>query len=186
MRTSHLWKVVFAALALVPFLPAISVYVAVALAKINGCGVGAEEICVGGAISVSRAIVATANATRGTHVVVLVALTWLVFCYLFIVLGWKRTASRLVIGLTVTVIFAGLPYFAALPASGSFVEPGCRPNEGGFGVCGLFDGSVGSSLHILLMMVWLPFIGVPFGLLAFLAYVAVVLHQRERELTATP
>jgi hypothetical protein len=186
MHTSHLWKFVFAALALLPFLPAISVNVVVALAKINGCGVGAEEICVGGAISVSRAIVAKANATRGMDVVVLVALTWLAFCYLSIVLGWTRTASRLVVGLTVTVIFAGLPYFAALPALGSFVEPGCKPNEGGFGVCGLFNGSVGSSGHILLIMVWSSFIGVPFGLLAFLAYVAVVLHQRERELTAAP
>jgi hypothetical protein len=42
-------------------------------------------------------------------------------------------------------------------------------------MCGLFDGSVGSSGHILLIQVWLSFIGLPFGLLSFLVYAFVIL-----------
>jgi hypothetical protein len=62
MRASSLWKPVFTVLVLLPFLPAISVYAAAALAKIKGCNVGEEEICVAGAISISRTIVEMAQA----------------------------------------------------------------------------------------------------------------------------
>jgi hypothetical protein len=179
MRASPLCKFVFTVLVLLPFLPAISVYAAAALAKIKGCSVGEEETCVAGAISVSRTIVETAQVSAGLAVVLLVALTWLALCYLSVGLGWKRTASRLLIGLAVTLIFGGLPYFASLPVLGNFVEPNCKPYGGGFGVCGLFDGSVGGGEHILLIQVWLSFIGLPFGSLAFLVYALVILGTRE-------
>jgi hypothetical protein len=189
MRASSLWKPVFTVLVLLPFLPAISVYAAAALAKIKGCNVGEEEICVAGAISVSRTIVEMAQANPGLAVVLLVALTWLALCYLCVGLGWKHTASRLLVGFAVTFIFGGLPYFASLPALGNFVEPGCKPYVGGFGVCGLFDGSIGGGVHILLIQVWVSFIGLPFGLLAFLVYALVILasaNSRQRDSSAAP
>ena len=62
---------------------------------------------------------------------------------------------------------------------GNFVEPNCKPYGGGFGVCGLFDGSVGGGEHILLIQVWLSFIGLPFGSLAFLVYALLILGTRE-------
>jgi hypothetical protein len=184
MRASPLWKLVFTVLVLLPFLPAISVYAAAALAKIKGCSVGEKEICVAGAISVSRTIVKMAQANPGLAVVLLVALTWLALCYLCIGLGWKRTASRLLVGLAVTFIFGGLPYFASLPSLGNFVEPDCK-----LGVCGLFDGSIGGGVHILLIQVWVSFIGLPFGLLAFLVYALVILasaNSRQRDSSAVP
>jgi hypothetical protein len=174
MRTRPLWKFVLAVLVLLPFLPAISVYTAVALAKIKDCSVGEEETCVAGAISLSRRIVETAQVSPGLPVVLLVALTWLALCYLCVGLGWRHTASRLLIGFAITVVFGGLPDFASLPAQGGFVEPHCKPHGGGFGVCGLFDGSVGGGGHILLVMVWVSFTG-PFCLLAFLIYSLVIL-----------
>jgi hypothetical protein len=175
MPTRSLWKFVLTVLVLLPFLPAISVYTAAGLAKIKGCSVGEEETCVARAISVSRAIVEMPQVSPGLPVVLLVGLTWLAFGYMCVILGWSRAASRLLIGFSLTVIFAGLPYFASLPVLGSFVEPHCKPYGGGFGVCGLFDGNVGSSGHILLVMVWLSFIGLPFGPLAFLIYSLVVI-----------
>jgi hypothetical protein len=39
---------------------------------------------------------------------------------------------------------------------------------------GLFEGSVGGGVHILLAQVWLSFIGLPFGLLAFMAYALAI------------
>ena len=179
MRASPLWKLVFTVLALLPFLPAISVYAVAALAKIKGCSVGEKEICVAGAISVSRTIVEMAQANPGLAVVLLVALTWLALCYLCVGLGWKGTASRLLVGLAVTSIFGGLPYFASLPSLGNFVAPDCKPH-GGVGVCGLFEGSIGGGVHILLIQVWVSFIGLPFGLLAFLVFALVILQARTR------
>ena len=61
--------------------------------------------------------------------------------------------------------------------------------EGGFGVCGLFDGSIAGGVHILLIQVWVSFIGLPFGLLAFLVYALVILasaNSRQRDSSATP
>jgi hypothetical protein len=189
MRASPLWKLVFTVLVLLPFLPAISVYAAAVLAKIKGCSVGEKEICVAGAISVSRTIMEMAQANPGLAVVLLVALTWLALCYLCVGLGWKRTTSRLLVGLAVTFIFGGLPYFASLPALGNFVEPDCKPHGGGFGVCGLFDDSIGGGVHILLIQVWVSLIGLPFGLLAFLVYALVILvcaNSRQRDSSAAP
>jgi hypothetical protein len=42
-------------------------------------------------------------------------------------------------------------------------------------VCGLFCGSIGGGVHILLIQVWVSFIGLPFGLLAFLVFALVIL-----------
>jgi hypothetical protein len=44
-------------------------------------------------------------------------------------------------------------------------------------VCGLFDGSIGGGVHILLIQVWVSFIGLPFGLLAFLVYALMILRN---------
>jgi hypothetical protein len=180
MRASSLWKVVFALFVLLPFLPAISVYTVVALAKIKGCGVGDEEICVGGPISVARAIIGMPSAHLGFGVLIIAALTWLVVCYLSARLGWKRFASRLLVGLFATLLFAGCPYFASLPALGAFVEPQCRLYGGDHSVCDLFDSDVGGGAHILLIMIWLSFIGLPLGSVAFLLYVAVILLGEPR------
>lgn len=184
MRASPLWKLVFVILVLLPFLPAMSVYAVVALARIKGCEAGGEEICIGGPISTARTIVEAAQASPGGGVVLLIALTWLALCYLSVTLGWKRTASRLLIGLAVTIILVGLPYFAALPSLGNFIEPHCRPYGGGFGVCGLFDGSIGSAEHILLIQVWASFIGA-FASLAFPIYATVIVVSRKLRSTRT-
>jgi hypothetical protein len=183
-RVSSLWKVVFAVFVLLPLLPAISVYSAVALAKIKACGVGDEEICVAGPISVARAIIGMTNVTLGLAVTFSVALIWLVVCYLSAILGWKRFASRLLVGLFATLIFAGYPYFASLPALGIFVEPECSLYGGvsASSVCGLFDGGVGAGAHILLIMVWLSIIGLPLGFAAFPLYILLILlaHTKPR------
>lgn len=177
MRSLSLWKLVFAVLVALPFLPATSIYAAAALAKIKGCNIGEEELCVAGAISVSRTIVAAVQASSGP-IFISVALLWLALCYLSAGLAWSRIASRLLVGGAVTFIFAGLPYFASLPSLGNFVEPQCKTYGGGFGVCGLFDGSIGGGPHILSIQIWISVIGLPFGLLAFMIYALVILRKR--------
>lgn len=181
MRTSLLWKVVLTSLVLLPFLPTISVYTIAALAKVKGCNVGEEAICIAKAISVSRALVEmkAQKAGLGLLIFLFISLTWLALCYLSVRLGWKRTASRMLVGLVVTVIFAGFPYFAALPAAGSFVEPQCKPDGGGFGICGLFEGAIGGAPHIFSIQVWVSVIGVPFGIVAYLLYTVMMLSGRE-------
>jgi hypothetical protein len=181
MRTSSLCKVALASLVLLPFLPTISVYAVAALAKIKGCNVGDEEVCIAKAISVSRALVEmdAQKAGLGLLIVLFIALIWLALCYLSVRLGWKRTVSRMLVGLFVTVIFAGFPYFAALPAAGSFVEPQCRPDGGGFGICGHFEGAIGGAPHIFSIQVWVSVIGLPLGIVAYLLYTVMILSARE-------
>ena len=172
---------------MLPFLPAISIYVVILLAKITGCHVGEGETCLAGPISVSRTIVAAlgTSSPRGavSILVACIPVAWLAVCYLAVSRGWARTMSRILLALIVTLSFAALPYLASLPAFGNFVARECQPYNGGFGVCGVFDGNVGGAPHILMIQVWLSFIGVPIGLLAFLFYVVVILVKREAATT---
>jgi hypothetical protein len=180
------WRLAFLLLVVLPFLPKISIYVVISLAKITSCHVGEGETCLAGPISVSRTIVAALGADWGSGagfivniLVTCIPVAWLAVCYLAVNQGWARTVSRILLALIATLIFAALPYFASLPAFGNFVAPDCQPYRGGFGVCELFDGNIGGAPHILMIQVWLGFIGVPIGLLAFLFYVVVILVKRE-------
>ena len=125
----------------------------------------ADEACLSGPISVSRTIVAALGARHGAGFKVSIVPVWLALSYLAVCRGWMRTASRLLLGFAVTLIFAFLPYFLSLPAFGNFAAPECQPFTSA-GVCGLFDGNGG--LVYLMLIVWLTF-AFPIGFWPFSA-----------------
>jgi len=53
-------------------------------------------------------------------------------------------------------------------------------------VRGLFDSRIGGGPHILLIRVWLSFIGQPFGLAAFLVYALVILAWHAGAMSQRP
>jgi hypothetical protein len=82
--------------------------------------------------------------------IISIAVGWLVVCYLALSLGWRtRITSRLLLAFAVTLIFAFLPNLMPLRELGIIDDTG----------------------HILLIQVWLTFIGFPIGYTAFLFYV---------------
>jgi hypothetical protein len=94
---------------------------------------------------------------RGIGFNVGVAVGWLVVSYLALSLGWRGTARRLWLAFGVTLIFASLPLFILFRPLGSHDRPG----------------------QLFLIGLWLGYIGIPIGVLAFLLYVAVILAIRD-------
>jgi hypothetical protein len=91
-----------------------------------------------------------AGTARGLGFDIGIALGWLVLCYLVLSLGWTPTASRVVLALAVTLIFAILPCFMSPLAPGT------------------------NDAVYLALILWLAFAG-PIAFVAFLLYMVVIL-----------
>ena len=149
-KSHHRWRLVLLLLVLLPFLPEFVVIAVAAVAKSGGCLVNDNWVCLIAGALVSNIIAGAlkvgvlVGTAMGDYLSVLV---WLALCYLAIVLGWARFASRLLLGFVVTLIFAVLPYIGPLLSIAGLVNPKCQPNEGGVGRCIIFGGEVGAVAH---------------------------------------
>jgi hypothetical protein len=156
---------------------AVSVYAAAV-----GCDADAGLACAVGPPSASGVIRSALKAayTVGTKFAddnIVVA--WLVCCFLLIILGWHKLASRLLLALGVTLIFAFLPYFGPILAIGPLVNPKCQPNEGGVPPeCKIYGGDVGNAAHDAVRLGWKFFYGAPVALVAFVIFALLVLGAR--------
>jgi hypothetical protein len=139
------YKLAFVALVLLPFLPAIAISEIPALARVGRCFFG-EGACLTGTITTAP----RAASRSAAAFIISIAAGWLVVCYLILSLGWRtRIMSRLLLAFAVTLIFAFLPNLMPLRELGITNDSG----------------------RILLIQVWLTFIGFPIGYTAFLFYV---------------
>jgi len=162
----HRWRLALLALVVLPFLPDLAITAVGVLAKGTGCVVEQKELCLIAGVDVSHVLsnlIAAAVVIGGAFAWMALAAVWLVMCYLVIVRGWVTLASRCLLALLVTVVFALLPYLAPGFAIAPFVNASCQPNEGGVGSCIIFGGNV-SSVHHTVILQWMILAGVPIAL----------------------
>lgn len=178
----HWWRLALLCVVVLPFLPELAIYAIGGFARINGCVADQKDICLIAGVNVSNVIshLLIAGVFIGSGFAGLgLAALWLVICYLVIVRGWAGLVARLVLALSVTVIFALLPYLAPGFAVAPLVNANCQPNEGGVGSCLIFGGDV-SSAHHTVILPWLIFAGVPIalGTAVLCAIVMAIIHAR--------
>lgn len=181
-RGRWLWRSGLLLLVLLPLLPEIVILAVSVYAAAVGCDADAGLACAVGPPSASGVIRSALKAayTVGTKFAddnIVVA--WLVCCFLLIILGWPKLASRLLLALGVTLIFAFLPYFGPILAIGPLVNPKCQPNEGGVPPeCKIYGGDVGNAAHDAVRLGWKFFYGAPVALVAFVIFALLVLGAR--------
>lgn len=151
------WRFALLVLVVLPFLPDLAIYAVGGLAKVNGCVADQKEICRIAGINVSKALsgLVTTSIVIGSAFVLGLTVVWLVVCYLVIARGWAGFVARCVLALSVTVIFARLPYLAPYSVIAPLADPSCKPSGGG-GPCPIFGGDVSSAHHTdaLQLLVW--------------------------------
>jgi len=178
-RRRSLWRGGLLLLVLLPLLPEILILAVSAYAAAVGCQADAGFACAVGPPSASgviRAALKVAYAVGTKFADDNIVIAWLVGCFLVIILGWSRLASRLLLAFGVTLIFAVLPYFGPILAIGPLVNPKCRPNEGGVPPeCTIYGGDVGSAAHNAVRLGWKFFYGAPVAFVAFVLFVIFVL-----------
>jgi hypothetical protein len=164
---------------LIPLLPEILILAVSAYAVTVGCEADARLACAVGPPSASgviRSALKAAYAIGSKFADDNIVVAWLVCCFLLIILGWSRLASRLLLAFGVTLIFAVLPYFGPILAIGPLVNPKCRPNEGGVPPeCTIYGGDVGNAAHDAVRLGWKFFYGAPVALVAFVVFAVLVL-----------
>jgi hypothetical protein len=187
-------RLLLLALVIIPFIPEIAIVATAALARLLGCVPAESSTCLIAQFPVSSVITLALRAKASFivgHVtdpehqnawlsaLYLAVAAWLVACYVVAIRGWTHFASRFVIGLVVTLIFAVLPYFGSILAISDLANEHCRPNEGGVGPCRLFGDYVGSRdyspAHDAVQIGWLSFGGAPLALALFVLYAIVVI-----------
>jgi hypothetical protein len=181
-RRRHWWKLALLLLVVFPFLSEIAIYAVAGLARINGCVVDQKEVCFVAGAKVSDVISRLLTAglwVAGGFVGFGLAALWLVMCYLLIARGWAGLIVRFSLVLSVTLIFALLPYLAPGLAIAPLINAHCQPNEGGVGPCVIFGGDV-SGAHQTIVLPWLLFAGVPIALGTAVIYAIVVTVIRAR------
>lgn len=147
---SRWWRLVLLLLIVLPFVPELAIYAVTVLAKLKGCEVTDKVVCTISNVPLSDIIAKILKAAvwvadwMGDYGI---AVFWLCLCYLTITFGWRRLVSRLLLGLTVTLVFAVLPYFGPLLSIAHLANANCQPNEGGVGPCLMFGGNVGDVAH---------------------------------------
>src|SRR5262245_9560644 len=126
------FKLAFVTLVVLPFVPAIAISTVPALAR------GSCSTCLIVARSVSEFLATALQAAslRGAGFSVRIAVAWLVICYLVLSLGWRRTASRVLLALLVTLLFVFLPSVIPRQALGISSD----------------------AVHIMLIQIWSTFI----------------------------
>lgn len=178
-RRRSLWRGGLLLLVLLPLLPEILILAVSVYAAAVGCQADAGFACAVGPPSASgviRAALKVAYAVGTKFADDNIVIAWLVCCFLLIILGWSKLASRLLLAFGVTLIFAVLPYFGPILAIGPLVNPKCRPNEGGVPPeCTIYGGDVGSAAHNAVRLGWKFFYGAPVAFVAFVLFVILVL-----------
>lgn len=134
----------------IPFIPEIIITLVSALACLMGCRPDQAEVCRIGSLAVSDIINWAFQMGAGARVAASLASLpgfylaiawWLAMCHVAVTLGWARVASRLLLGLAVTVVFTVLPYFGPWLAIANYVRKDtCDPNSGK--ACMIFGGEV--------------------------------------------
>ena len=183
------WRLALLVLVVLPFLPDLAIYAVGGLAKVNGCVADQKEICRIAGIDVSVALsvlITTAVVIGSAFVGFGLAALWLIMCYLLILRGWAGLAARSVLALSVTIIFALLPYIAPAIAVAPLANTKCQPNEGG-GSCLIFGGDV-SSAHHTVALPWLILPGVPIAVGTAIVYaiVAAIIKARRTRASRQP
>lgn len=179
VRGRWLWRGGLLLLVLLPLFPEILILAVSAYAAAVDCQTDAGLACAVGPPSASGVIrsaleVAFDIGSKFADDNIVVA--WLLCCFSLIVLGWSRLASRLLLALGVTVIFAVLPYFGPILAIGPLVNPKCQPNEGGVPPeCRIYGGDVGHAAHDAVRLGWKFFYGAPVAIVAFVVFALFVL-----------
>jgi hypothetical protein len=181
-RSRWLWRGGLLLLVLIPLLPEILILAVSAYAVAVGCEADARLACAVGPPSASGVIRSALNASYAIGTKFAddnIVVAWLVCCFLLIIFGWSRLASRLLLALGVTLIFAVLPYFGPILAIGPLVNPKCRPNEGGVPPeCRIYGGDVGNAAHDAVRLGWKFFYGAPVAFVAFVVFAVLVLGAR--------
>ncbi len=184
------FQIAFLVLMLIPMLPEIVIWATAAMAALKGCHPNQKELCLLGSLPVSDIIAYALQAGAGLIVagirasqIWLIAFYagitgWLVACYVVLTRGWSNTLTRLVMGFTVALVFAFMPYFGSMLAIANLVNENCRPNDGGVGPCQMFGGYVGSPdrspAHDAVTLGWLAPYGALMTLATFVLYALVV------------
>ncbi|MDD1537293.1 hypothetical protein C7U89_22960 [Bradyrhizobium sp. WBOS4] len=172
----RIWRSALLLFVLVPFLPEIMIAVVSAYAQATGCSAGSEAVCLIGTRPVSDFIRAGLFAAIyiGKWFAAGVVAVWLVACYGAILLGWARLSSRLLMALSLTLIFSFLPYIAPMLSIGPLANLKCSPNEGGVPPgCPIYGGAVGDAAHEAVRLVSAVRDGLPFAVAALFFFVVV-------------
>jgi len=186
----HQARLLLLALVVIPLLPEIVIGMAAALAGLMGCRLDQTEPCLIGSLAVSDIISWALQAGAGFLVVrirssafwytgfYLAVGIWLVTCYVVLIRGWSRVASRLLLGFALAFLFALLPYDGPRFAITNLAKKGfCEPNVGGTNVCKMFGGRVdGADAAVLMGEPILHFGGIllAIGIFAVFATLVVV------------
>jgi hypothetical protein len=185
------WRWALLLLVLLPLLPEVLIIAASTYAGAVGCQVDAKITCAVGPPSASEVIrtaLQVANFIGNTFADDNIVLAWLASIYLLIILGWSGLASRLLLALGASLIFAVLPYFGPMLAIGHLANRNCHPNEGGIPPeCKIYGGNVGDAAHDAVRLGWKFFYGAPVALAAFVVFAILTLgaHLISRRLVAS-
>jgi hypothetical protein len=186
----HQARLLLLALVVIPLLPEIVIGIAAALAGVMGCRLDQPKPCLIGSLAVNDIISWALQAGAGFLVVrikssafwstgfYLAVGMWLLVCYVVMIQGWSRVASRLLLGFALAFLFAFLPYDGPRFAITNLAKKGsCDPNVGGNNVCKMFGGSVdGADAAVLMGEPILQFAGIllAMGIFAVFAIIVVV------------
>jgi hypothetical protein len=141
------WRLALLLLVLLPLLPELVIYAVTALAKAGGCLVNDDWVCLIAGVRVADILAKMLK--LGISVARYMgeykaAIVWLGFCYLAITFGWRRLASRLSLGLVVT-IFALALYFGPEKSIRDLGSNNCPLSGGGAVKCMIFGVDIADS-----------------------------------------
>ena len=171
------WRIALIVLVILPLLPEIVTFLASLIAELHGCQAGDEKTCAIGDQSISGIIrfALKAGLRMGDSFSYGLAALWLAICFFAITLGWSGLFARLILSLSVSLIFAVVPYFGPILSIEHLINPNCQPNEAGVGPCVIFGERIGPVAHETVSMGWLFLIGAPIALGAFGVYALIIL-----------
>jgi hypothetical protein len=197
-RCRRLWRGVLLPIVMLPLLPEIVILATSVHAGAIGCHAGGDSTCEVGPTSASEIIRIALQAAYfigSKFADDSIVLAWLAVCFVSIILGWAQLSSRLLLGFSISLIFAFLPYFGPLLSIGHLENPKCIPNEGGIPpACVIYGGDVGNAAHDAVRLGWKSFVGAPVALGAFVLFsiFAICVHfiakkrMASRAQSATP
>ena len=145
----HLARLALLLLVVIPFIPEVIIFTVAALARLMGCVADQKEACLVGPLAVSDIIdwallaggVLIVSSTVWRTGFFLAISGWLVVCYVVLIQGWTRVASRLMLGLVVALFFAIMPLSGPMLAIQIVAnENSCAPAHSG--PCQIFGGKV--------------------------------------------
>jgi hypothetical protein len=107
LRSRRWWRVALLLLVVLSFVPELIIYAVTALAKVRGCSVQGDKVCLIVGVSASDIISFALNAdlfVGKEEFSDQCTAVWLALCYLAGTLGWERLTSRLLLAFLVSII----------------------------------------------------------------------------------